>query len=381
MRSRKLFSIVIAVAAAALIVVAVCWREAAIPGAVASVAPPPPTSAMTVTTAVVRRVQWASTVDASGSIEAWQEAVVGAQSAGLRLSEVRVDVGDRVVRGQLLARFDTAMLRAQQAQLQAALAQAEAASTQAEGNRRRAISLRESRALSEQDVLQKITDADIAAAQLAGARAQLAAKQLELGYADVVAPDDGIISARSATLGAVGASGQELFRLIRQGRLEWRGELTASQLAQVRIGQAVELTLPDGRPALAKLRQIAPTLDAPSRLARVYADLDSHSRARAGMYAGGRIVLEPSAALVLPVASLAIRDGRSYVYELDDRGSRVAARAVRVGRRQGAEVEIVQGVEEGARVVVDGAGFLADGDFVSVVPEPRAATPAAQAGT
>src|SRR5690606_25905749 len=119
----------------------------------------------------------------------------------------------------------------------------------------------------------------------------LASKRLQLRYTDVIAPDDGVISARRATLGAVCEAGEELFRLIRKGRLEWRGELTAAQLASVAKGQLVELALPDGSAAAAEVRETAPSLDARSRLGLVYADLIPGSQARAGMYANGQIVV------------------------------------------------------------------------------------------
>ncbi len=175
--------------------------------------------ALTVTTVTPRRETWPVTLAASGSIEPWQEASIGTQVGGYSLTQVLVNVGDPVRRGQLLARFDPALLRAEEARLSANAEQAAA-------NRMRALSLQRDGAISDQDVLQFVTADKVAAAQLA-------ANRLQLRYTAVIAPDDGVISARTATLGAVVPAGQELFRLIRGGRLEWRGELTAAQLASV----------------------------------------------------------------------------------------------------------------------------------------------------
>jgi RND family efflux transporter MFP subunit len=187
-----------------------------------------------------------------------------------------------------------------------------------------------------------------------------------------------VVSARSATLGAVSTGGQELLRLIRQGRLEWRGELSAAQLSQMTAGQRIALSLPDGRTATARVRQTAPSLDARTRLGLVYADVDSSGPARAGMYATGRVVLGQSTALVVPAASVVIRDGRSYVFATQAQGgsTKVVSRPVTIGRRQGADVEIVQGLAAGDSVCVQGAGFLADGDVVRVAsPEAVRVTP------
>src|SRR5690606_21605939 len=134
-------------------------------------------------------------------------------------------------------------------------------------------------------------------------------------------------------LGAVSASGEELFRLIRQGRLEWRGELTAAQLASTTKGQRVELELPDGSRAAAIVREIAPSLDERTRLGLVYADLESGSRARAGMYATGQIVVAQAPALTVPAEAVVIRDGRTYVVKLADESATpiVALQPITIG--------------------------------------------------
>jgi RND family efflux transporter MFP subunit len=164
--------------------------------------------------------------------------------------------------------------------------------------------------------------------------------------------------------------GQELFRLIRQNRLEWRGELTAQQLAQIQPGQEIILSLPEGTVATAHVRETAPELDSQSRLGMVYADLVPGSHARAGMYADGRVVLRESPALAVPAESVVIRDGRSYVATVTEVGGvpRVRMQAVSVGRRQGGNAEIIQGLKADDQVIIQGAGFLNDGDVVRLAP-------------
>jgi len=340
----------------------------------AAAAPTSPAVALTVTTAVAQTARWPVTLEASGAVAPWEEASIGAQVGGLMLREVRVNVGDAVRRGQVLARFDAQMLQSDETLLMAQLRQAQALAAQADANRNRALQLQGSGGISNQDVLQAVTQADTAQAQVAAAQAQLASKRLQLGHATVLAPDDGVISARSATVGAVAPSGQELFRLIRQNRLEWRGEVTAAQLTRIAPGQRIELSLPDGNRALGRVRQLAPSLAPATRLGTVYADLEPRSSARAGMYARGRFVLADSPAVVLPAASVVIRDGHDYVFGLQGRTetARVSLRPVTVGRRQGTQVEIVQGLAVGDRLVVQGAGFLNDGDMVRIAPAPAA---------
>lgn len=316
------------------------------------------TPALTVTRQSPHLEEWPDTIDAPGAVFAWQEASIGTQIAGYQLVDVRVNVGDRVKKGQILARFDPALLQAEEAQIKANFEQADA-------NRQRALALQASGGISAQDVLGFVTQAK-------ATEALLNSKRLQLRYTDVVAPDDGTISSRTATLGAVTSVGQELFRMVRQDRLEWRGELTAEQLRGVRAGQQVRLELPDGSASMGRVRTIAPLLDTTSRIAIVYVDLDRSTTARAGMYADGHIVLQTTNTLVVPAEAVVVRDGRSYVFKLDAVGtapSKVTRVAVSTGRHNGDLVEIITGISARDEVVVKGAGFLDDGDVVRVVDD------------
>jgi len=335
-------------------------------GAIANSTPAEPSPALTVTVASPGRVPWPQVVEASGAVAAWQEAIIGARVSGLPLAEVNVNVGDTVKRGQVLARFDTSMVRAELAEAQARLVEAKAETKQAAVNRDRALMLRQSGALSEQQILQYVTQADTAQAQQGVAEASLQAAQIKLDNTRVTAPDDGVISARTATLGQVAdaQSGAQLFKLIRQSRLEWRGELTPAQMGQIRLSSPVLLALPDGSQAKATIRQLAPALDANSRLGIAYADIAPGSSARASMYVRGRVELAATDALVVPGESVTIRDGRSYVFAVE--GNRVKQVPVTTGRRVGNEIEIVQGMTGDERIAVRGAGFLNDGDLVAI---------------
>jgi RND family efflux transporter MFP subunit len=330
----------------------------------------PVASALTVALLTPRHERWTRSIDASGAIAPWQEASIRSLVTGARLSEVRVDVGDVVKRGQLLARYDTAMLQADVAQMAAALAQAEASAQQADTNETRALQMKDSGGISRQDLLQYRTAAVVTKAQVEAARAQMQARRIDLQNASVVAPDDGTISARTATLGSVTPVGQELFRLIRQDRLQWQAEVTAAEVSVIRPGQQIVLSLPDGSEARGIVRRIAPSLDPQLRVAIVYADLEPGSHARAGMYAGGRIVMGESDALVVPASALAMHDGHSNVaVVVEQRGvRRVTLREVQTGRRQGNAVEVVHGLADTERVVRQGAALLNEGDIVTLAP-------------
>lgn len=305
-------------------------------------------------------------ISANGSIAAWQEASVGTEANGLRLNEVKVNVGDVVKRGQVLATFAPDTIQADMAQIRASVAEAEATLAEAAGNAQRARQLDATGALSAQQINQYLTLERTAQARLNAQKALLQTQQLRLRQTQVLAPDAGIISSRSATVGAVLPAGQELFRLIRQGRLEWRAEVASSDLARIHPGMTVNLVGPSNQAVVGKVRMVAPTVDPTTRNGLVYVDLPPGNAVRAGMFARGDFELGNSPALTLPQSAVVLRDGFSYVYTVGE-NNKVSQIKVQTGRRVGERVEITGGLASNTRVVASGAGFLGDGDTVKVV--------------
>lgn len=336
--------------------------------------------ALTVTAVSPQRGTLPVTLAANGNIAAWQEASVGAEASGQRLTEVRVNVGDRVRKGQVLAVFATDTLRAEQAQARAALAEAEASAAEAQANAERARGLQASGALSASQINQYLTAEKTAQARVQAARATFDAQSVRLSQTRVLAPDDGIISARSATVGAVVQGGTELFRLIRQGRLEWRAEVTSAELGRITVGTRALVTAASGARLEGRVRTIGPTVDAQTRSALVYLDLNplpgpAAGSARAGMFARGEFELGSSPALWVPQPALVLREGFSYVLRVNP-DNRVSQLKVQTGRIFDGKVEITQGLPADARIVASGGSFLNDGDLVRVVEAPAAAAAA-----
>lgn len=312
------------------------------------------------------------TLSANGSVAAWQEALISAEVEGLRLIEIRAQVGDTVGKGQVLAVFDVEMLKADVSRCRALLAEAQASSLEAELNGNRARRVGSSGALSGQQIDQYLALEQAAQARVASAKAQLEMQQLKLKHAQVLANDEGVISARNATLGTVVSAGQELFRLIRHSRLEWRGELTAAEMARLQPGLPVSVEVPDVGRVTGTIRALAPSLDARSRNGLVYVDLPAAAEAkfRAGMFGKGEFTLSSSQGLTVPQDAVNLRDGFSYVYRLQPgqaEQTRVNQIKVQLGRRLGERLEIVSGIAAGDALVASGGAFLSDGDTVKVV--------------
>lgn len=322
--------------------------------------------ALSLNTVQPQSLDWPLALTAGGNVAAWQEAVIGPEIANQRIIEVRANVGDSVARGQVLARIAPETVDSEYAETRAGVAEAEAALAETRGNLERARQLRDKGFFSAQQLTQAQAAADTAQARTEAAKARLQTAGVRKSKADVLSPDAGIISARNATLGATVQPGQELFRLIRGGRLEWRAEVGAADLARIPPGTGVMVTTPAGERVEGKVRTLAPTVDPRTHTALVYVDLpaDAAKRISAGMFARGEFRLGDKPALTVPQSALLLREGFAYVFRVE--AGKVQQVKVTPGRRIDDRVE-VSGLDPASRVVAGGVGFLADGDAVRVV--------------
>ena len=285
-------------------------------------------------------------LSANGSIAAWQEAAIGSEAQGLRLSELRADVGDRVQKGQLLAVFASEGIEADIAQARAALAEAEVAATAATQDADRARAIQATGALSAQQISQLLNAELLAKARVQTAKAQIASQQVRLKNTRVLAPDSGIISARMASLGSIG--GGDMFRLIRQGRLEWRAEVTAAELPRLRVGAPVQVQVSNGSSVKGKVRLLAPTVDAQTRTALVYVELAAGSNLQPGLFAKGEFELGQTGGITLPQSAVVMRDGFAFIYPVNA-DKRVLQTKVQIGRTMGDRLEILTPLAAGTQ--------------------------------
>ena len=329
----------------------------------------PAKPALTVNVVQPQRITLQLKVFANGNIAAWQEAIIGSEANGLRLTQVQVNVGDVVVKGQLLAEFSEETVLADLNQAKAKLMEAEAQSHEALANAERARTLQNTGAMSSQQIDQYLTAADTAKARVEVAKAVVQTQQIQLKNTKIYAPDSGVISARTATVGAVISAGSELFRLIRQSRLEWRAEVISADVAKVKVGMKVNITGADGSTFSGKVRKLSPTVDMQTRNSLIYVDLPSNNTAKAGMYAKGEFVSGQSTALAIPQQALVLRDGFTYVFAVKSEHGKTIVKQIKVqtGRRLLNLVEIVSGLQAQQSVVALGGAFLSDNDVVKVV--------------
>lgn len=323
-------------------------------------------ASLTVNTGKVETTDFTRFLGLSGSINAWQEVVIAAEVGGYRVEELLVDVGDYVQAGQELVRLSTALLKTELDSRQAALKQREAEAVNARLALERGKSIAEKNLLSTSDLDRLESEAIGANGRVDAARADLEAARVRMGFARVVAPDAGVISSRSVSVGQIAQAGSELLRLLRQNRVEWRGEVPESNLPDLRVGQSVTITSVDGREHIGTVRIVSPVVNPNTHNGMVYVDVGSDDALRPGMFARGKIEVSNAQALVVPLNALVSNDGYHYVYVVNaDRT--VTKQIIETGVIQGDNIEVLSGLAAGKSIVTSGAGFLKDGDMVNVI--------------
>ena len=320
-----------------------------------------------VTTAIAKQVDWPISIPAQGEVLPWEVAIISAKTNGISATDIKVVEGDSVRKGQVLAHFDDRLLKAEVAQAKANLAFAESNLQLANTNLKRFDQLKLKQTLSEQEFDQVATQAATAVATRDQAAAALALANVKLTDATVIAPDDGKILERTIELGKVPGTGESLFRLLRQHKLEWVVQIDAADIARVKPAMPAQINLANNKTVTGKVRSVSPQLTSNSRLAKVRIVLDSAQDIAVNTYADGKILIGNTAALTVPSASLVIKDGKTWLFRV--RNNVAQQLLVSIGRRQQNDIEILSGISAGDTVVLEGAGFLNDGDKVSVNTE------------
>ena len=361
-------------------------RAAEAPRAVA-----PPT--VTVVAAVER--PFVDRLFVSGTLVAREEAQVAAQIDGLTIVEIDAEEGDTVAAGQTLARLDHSQIDAQLAQNDAATARADAAIAQAksaiaqaqaqvswtESDYDRAVKLGP-QVMAAATIEQRETAMRTARAQLASAENALSVAEadrksrdaerrelsVKLAQTEVKAPVGGLVSRRTARLGAAaGGAGEPLFRIIKDGAIDLDAEAPEQALPLLAVGMSAQLALPGAADKVAgTVRLIGAEVDKASRTGRVRIALDPGTRAHVGGFASAEITLTRSQGVGVPASAVA-RDATG-ARALVVRDGIVEQRRVTVGVAEGDALEIAGGVKAGETVVARAAAFLRPGDRVTAVP-------------
>lgn len=331
----------------------------------------------------------------TGTIVAREEAAAGTDLSGLTVLKLNADQGDRVQKGDILAALDRSSLDTQLAQMDASRAQAEANIAQMEaqigdaeiGVRQAKEGLARAKALQAKGVAAKmqldnaVNAYDSARARLGSAQKAVVASQAQLAVIDaqkknvqlqiakteVKAPADGLVLARSATLGGIvsGAAGP-LFRIAINGEFELAATVAETALPRLKAGMPVLVVPAGGDEAISgKIRRISPEVDQGSRLGTLYISLSGKSDVRVGNFARGEIEALRRDSVSVPEGAVTFRGQEPFLQLVQD--GKVKTVPVTLGARADGYVEVSSGVVAGDEVVERAGTFVADGDLVTPV--------------
>ena len=312
---------------------------------------------------------WKKVVRVNGETVPWQRATIASQIAGQSIILLTVQVGDSVRKGQVVAKLSNVSLQAQRRSLDAQLHQAEVNTALAKLNLERASKLKERQSISDQAIEQISAQYEIALSQKLeiAARRDLIAHDINLST--IVAPDDGIVSEQLASLGQVVGVGTELFKIIRRGQLEWKGNVSPSLLPEITLGQSVTFDLPDDSKIEGSVCRIDPSANVSTRLITISVTLPQQALVKNGMVLQGNLLLGDEKVVSIPSKSVVLRDGKSYLARINQVNSRfnIQLLAVSTGQRNGSDISILSKLNPDDSFVLDGAGLLNEGDAVTVI--------------
>lgn len=341
-----------------------------------------------------QRTELASSLEAGGVVRARSTAVIASRILA-PVVDVHVRAGDRVKRGSRLVTLDGREISANRAGAAAGLSSAVEASRAAEAEVRaaeasaamaratyeRVRALHGKRSATAQELDQAVTARDAAEAQVASARARSAAAaaareasqsaadaaSVAASYALLTAPFDGIVTERSVDPGSMAAPGAPLLVVEDPSAFRLEVRVDEARAGQVSVGQAATVSLGDGdgseREVAAKVGEIG-RVDPSAHSFLVKLDLAADPSLRSGLFGRARLEGPARPALTVPAAAAVRRGQLTFVFTVDGE-ERVRLQPVSVGRTTADRVEILAGVREGARVVVDPPPSLADGARVS----------------
>ena len=350
--------------------------------------------AIVVSTVVTRPI--VDRVVATGAVKAVDETYVSPLVDGLSIRTLNADVGDRVEADSTLATLNPDMLELQKSQYLASLAKARAALAQyqaqlaeAQANADEAVRVSErsqklaaagsmSTAQRDQEkaaataALARVNSAEelvsVANADIKVVEAQISDVDLRLARTDVKAPVSGVVSAKTAKVGAIAnGNGEPLFTIIRDGAVEMKAEIIETDLPKLAIGQKAKVTLADGKTQIeGKVRLISPVVDTQTRLGNVYITLLDTDKARVGMYARAQIIVTEKNALVLPLS--AVTKSRDGMVARKVEGDVAHVAKIDTGIEDDGYIEIRSGLAEGDTVITKAGAFVRDGDRIKPVP-------------
>ncbi len=319
----------------------------------------------TVTVVVPGRELVSRSIRTTGSLAARVDMPVGVAGEGGMVTSVRVQPGQWVGQGQVLATIDRAVQSQEAAQLAASVQVARADAQLAENELNRAEALVGRGFISKADVDRKRAARDAAAARVRVAQAQLSGSRARIGRLDIRSPSAGLVLQRNVEPGQVVSGGTgALFRIAQGGQMELLAQLSEADLASIPVG-APAIVTPVGSAVnfTGRVWQLSPVISETNRQGIARIALSYNEALRPGGFATAEIVAGAQQAPVLPESAIHSDQKGTYVYVINAKNE-AERRPVTTGTVTAAGLAIVEGINGTERIVLRAGGFITAGQKV-----------------
>ncbi|MNR81387.1 Multidrug resistance protein MdtA precursor [compost metagenome] len=298
-----------------------------------------------------------------GTIAARSEVKILPKMTG-RVLSVLVDEGSAVKTGQKLAMIESPEMEWQMQQQKASLLTAQANLSNAQSNLDRMRTLVDQGAISQQQYEQAQTQTKVSEAQVKQIKAAIRLIETQQQNATVTSPIDGIVIDRSAEIGVMAMPSSPLFTIAGSGPLELQVNVPEQELASLKVGAPVKVESAafPGQVFNGKIREVSPSVDPQTRQIKAKIDLGKGGPLKVGMFVSGTIQTQSRESLLVPTTAIQNDGIQAFVY-LEDEGKAKRVN-IQTGIRNGAKVEVLDGLSVGAPVVIEGGAFLKDGSTI-----------------
>jgi RND family efflux transporter MFP subunit len=344
--------------------------------------PPAPETVRNISVLSVQRADVPDLLEAVGTVRAAETSQLASQMMG-NIIELRAHEGDRVQRGQVLAVIDDAQPRAAVDRATAAESAAEqgvSASDSdlalAQSTLQRYQNLYDKKSVSPQEFDEvkaryqaALAHRDSARADQAQAKAALAQARTSFSYTRIVAPFDGVITEKKADPGTLASPGLPVFTIEGLGHYRLESTVNENDLRYVQMREQVPVVVDalENAELKGKVAQIVPAADPGSRSFLVKIDLPADARLRSGLFGRAQFSRGKRLSLLIPQTAVVARGQLQGVYVLDP--TKIASlRYITLGKNNGAEVEVLAGLQEGERLVVNPGGLDLNGKRIEAQP-------------
>lgn len=319
----------------------------------------------TVTVVVPGRQSVARTIATTGTLAARVDMPVGVAGEGGLVTSVRVQPGQWVGQGQVLASIERSVQSQEAAQLAAQIQAARAEAQLAQNELERAQALVGRGFISPADVDRKQAARDAAAARVRVAEAQLGATRARIGRLDIRAPAAGLVLERNVEPGQVVSAGSGgLFRIARGGQMELLAQLSEADLADVTAGVPARVTpVGSDETFTGSVWQISPVISEQNRQGTARIALPYDQALRPGGFASAEIIAGARTAPVLPESAILSDNRGNYVYVINA-SNEAERRPVKTGAVTPAGIAVIEGLSGTEAVVLRAGGFINAGDKV-----------------